>query len=185
MKVFIYRNGLMLDNYVKAVTMLGHTPIYSSDLTLSSNCDCLILTGGLNVHPYFYGNLLHPLKSVDLPTDLREYCLIRRFLQERKPILGVCKGMQLINVFFGGTLKFVNEHANCEHDVTDLNGNSFKVNSHHEQAVDSLSPTLKATLYSNDGVIEGFKHKTLNVKGVQFHPERMGENFIKRFIEFS
>ena len=93
--------------------------------------------------------------------------------------------MQLLNVFFGGTLKFVSNHNNCEHTVTDLNGNSFLVNSHHEQAVDTLSSQLNATLISKDGIIEGFKHKTLCVKGVQFHPERMSENYIKQFITFS
>lgn len=182
MNIFVYQNGQNLTNYINALKSVNLTAVVSDNLNLASKCSALLLTGGDNLHPYFYGNISHPLSSVDLQTDLAEYCLIRLFLKQNKGIFGVCKGMQTLNVFFGGTLKFITSHNLCLHTVTENGLGQVLVNSYHEQAIDELGFNLKITHLSPDGVIEGIKHEKHKVLGVQFHPERMNLEYFKSLI---
>ena len=121
----------------------------------------------------------------------REQELMRKFIRSGKPVLGICQGMQQLNVALGGDLyvdfKF---DLGVEHDQTyhpirteegsllhRMFGKEFRVNSFHNVKIKTLAPDLKATAFSPDGVIEAFEHRTLPVYGFQWHPERMRGDF--------
>ena len=174
--------------YGEAVTRAGGTPAAyaGGDPTrLAARFDGLLLTGGGDVAPERYGAVRLPSDEVDEARDTEELALIEAFLARRRPIFGICRGIQLLNVAFGGTLyQQVGNHAeNARHDVRAaagsrveaLCGGSFAVNSWHHQAVREAAPGLRVTARSDDGVIEAVEHEILPVLAVQWHPERMIE----------
>ena len=181
--------------YADGVAESGRVPI----LALSSACaeeyaklaDRLVLTGGLDVVPSLYGEEPHPTSQTDPARDELELAVLRAFIDAGKPIFGICRGLQLINVFFGGTLWQhlpesigENHEGGTEHQVEivpdsvldEIFGNETIVNSYHHQAVHKLGEGLRATAYSKiDGkrsIVEAFEHETLNIHAVQWHPER-------------
>lgn len=197
MKVFIYDNGLNLVNYVNAVKRAGARVILSKNTALSRHADALVLSGGKNVNPHLYGVNAKRLVNVDTATDVAELHLIESFLNARKKIIGVCKGLQILNVYFGGTLKFISGHTqngknDSFHDIKtvkntflrDIYGEKKCVNSAHVMAIDKLSPALSVSATSADGVIEGVYNKKLNVYAVQFHPERLVRPARDRFYDY-
>lgn len=176
-------------NYEKACLSLGMCPCTSLSLSVLSTCDALILPGGGDITPGFYGQSNHGSHIIDTELDLLQIQALEFFIRAGKPILGICKGMQLINIYFGGTLiQDLPSHA--EHQTLDgdllhmscvtedcvlshLYGKEFMINSNHHQAVDKLGSNLKAVQYSHDHVLEGFVHESLPIIGVQWHPERL------------
>ncbi|MDL2288527.1 gamma-glutamyl-gamma-aminobutyrate hydrolase family protein [Oscillospiraceae bacterium OttesenSCG-928-F05] len=150
-------------------------------------CDGLLLSGGVDVDPACYGEaVLNATVEIDLRRDREEFDLIRAFCLKKKPILGICRGMQVIAAAFGSTLwqdlpaQGHRSHADTAHTVTFEGGahlggagDTVSVNSFHHQAVKSLAPVLVAEAFSEDGLCEAFHHRTLPVWGVQWHPERM------------
>lgn len=197
MKVFIYDNGLNLTNYVYAVKRTGASVILSKNTALSKYADALLLTGGGNVNPHFYKQSVKRLNDVDSATDAAELFLTESFLTARKKIIGVCKGLQILNVYFGGTLKYVNNHSAVNkndrfHDIftfkntflRNVYGEKKCVNSAHVMAIDKLAPELFVSATSYDGVIEGVYNKKRNVYAVQFHPERLFKSACDRFYGY-
>ncbi len=194
MKVFIYDNDFNLNNYILAVQKCGHTPILSKDLSIASEQDALLLTGGGNIHPYFYGENPSEFDVYDTYTDICEFYLLNKFIKENKRVVGICKGMQLINVYFGGNLSFLNNeeiknHYTFNKDISHeiiLNDNSkISVNSAHKQKINKLGENLQVEGLSSDGVIECITHKTLKVIGAQFHPERLDDEFLIKFYTYA
>lgn len=174
--------------YGEAVTRAGGTPAAyagGEPARLAARFDGLLLTGGGDVAPERYGAVRLPSDEVDEARDAEELALIEAFLARRRPIFGICRGIQLLNVAFGGTLyQQVENHAgNARHDVRAaagsrveaLCGGSFAVNSWHHQAVREAAQGLRVTARSDDGVIEAVEHEILPVLAVQWHPERMIE----------
>ena len=161
-------------------------------------CDGLVVTGSSNnVHPKYYGE--EPIESKEYKYD--EYPLVKNvvklFEKNNKPILGICEGIQEINVIFGGTLyqKIPNHNLKeySKHNVK-LNNDSFlykvykenliEVNSYHEQAIKDLAPNFKVTAISEDGIIEGIEKN--NIIAVQWNPETLYDiKLFKSFIEKS
>lgn len=150
---------------------------------LAARCGGLLLSGGGDLDPSLYGQsrASHRL-SLDPRRDTEEFALLRAFCARGKPVLGICRGIQTINVFFGGTLlQEVAGHDGIPHPVTTvagtrvscLAGGFFKANSYHHQAVGRLAPGLRAAAYADDGQIEALEHESLPILGVQWHPERM------------
>lgn len=197
MLVFIYDNGCNLKNYVNAVKLCNHKPVLSKNIKKAKNCDALILTGGGDVAPFLYGKNLSKRDKVDLFTDISELNLLSYFYQSGKKILGICKGMQLINVFLGGTLiKKVPYHYNKNYDlyhnvnilencpIYKVFSNKIIANSCHNQAVNKLGENLIIGGQSNDGVIEIVYHEFLPILATQFHPERISSTFTKLFFDF-
>ena len=176
-------------------------PVGSPDLAKDyiSMIDKLILSGGQNVTPKFYGES----KTIDsdnysLERDEFELALINEALKKNKPIFAVCRGMQLLNVGLGGTLNQKIEH----HWQEEFSGTSQKVeilpnsriskllstgswvNSFHQQSVKELAPSLIATARDpHDGTIEAYESKDgAPILGFQWHPELLLERAESRRI---
>ena len=147
--------------------------------------DGLLLTGGGDVLPSRYGQEAgSPVLDISPERDELEFSLLDAFLRQKKPVFGICRGFQLINVAFGGTLlqripgdaHWKKRHSvSLKTDFFPLNKSSIEVNSVHRQAVGALGTGLNVWAEASDGVIEGIFHKSLPVFAVQWHPERMSE----------
>lgn len=155
-------------------------------------CDGLVVTGSANdVHPKYYGE--EPAKEYKFDEYVLVKNIVELFYNANKPILGICAGIQEINVIFGGTLhqQIPNHYLrdNSKHNV-ELVENTFlyevyekkniEVNSYHKQAIKDLAPEFKITAISEDGIIEGIEKE--NVIAVQWHPEVLED--IKLFSIF-
>lgn len=161
---------------------------------LAKKFDGLLLAGGGDLHPARFGQL--PAKdaalSIDTARDADEEALFHAFSQRGKPVLGICRGMQMINVFYGGALhQHIEGHSSvchsilCEDAFVSLFGEETKTNSYHHQSVSLLAPPLRLGACAADGVIEGFDHPALPILGVQWHPERMVSGICEDIADIS
>ncbi len=163
---------------------------YSSEV--SKNHDALLLSGGADVNPARYNEeTSNKTTGIEDSRDLLEISMIRAFMNEGKKILAVCRGVQILNVALGGTLiqdlktEGYQEHMVVEqeygfaHEIefepnskcSAISQGATSVNSLHHQAIKQIAPSLKATAYSPDGVVEAVESD--QILGVQWHPERM------------
>ena len=209
----ISRSGVNTD-YFDAVIQSGGTPVMipmSRDKEAIrdalSVCDALILTGGVDIDPVHYNQPIHRLcGEVDQYRDAFEYLLLDAAMELDLPILGICRGNQMINVYFGGSLyqdvtlknPEVIQHAQVGSRgygsqyiqvkkgsfLYDILGNEAYVNSYHHQAIDSVADDFVVTATAIDGVIEAIEHKEKKIYGVQFHPEVMHRNDDKMLAIF-
>lgn len=164
-------------------------------------CDALVLSGGIDISPSYYNKeeWQYPLAPVPFneKRDAFEVTVFRQALENDLPVLGICRGLQLVNCVLGGNLKQdlgpLNEVHRAKgkdkvHEVEVLPGTLLHeictdrnqwVNSAHHQAIDRLGKGLKVNCIADDGVIEGIEWEDSNRKPfllcVQWHPERMGE----------
>ncbi len=170
-----------LKNYEDALRLTGARPV--SDAACA---DALLLTGGGDLAPACYGQALSGAEAIDAARDARELALVRDFLARGLPVLGICRGLQVVNVFFGGTLRQHIEghsqidgrdrlHAVCAEKglLRALYGPRFTVNSAHHQSADRLGEGLCVLARADDGTVEALAHETLPVFAVQWHPERL------------
>ena len=154
------------------VTLPNIDPLNAKLLVKNFDLDGIILTGGNSLQ------ILDPNNTEVAPErDEFEKAIISFSLECKIPVLGVCRGMQLINVYFGGTLKKVSEHVGVEHELKSLNKDfdfPAKVNSFHEWCIpkSNLANTLEPLAYDASRNIEAFKHRNLNIYGIMWHPER-------------
>lgn len=198
--------------YPHAIEQAGGAPLVApltTDRTtldrLLDSVDGLMLTGGGDVDPNCYGTNLPPclkktLGGVDARRDEMEIYLAREAHRRGIPVLGICRGHQVLNVALGGTLiadiptqvgqaihhSRLDRKNDAVHDVTIQPGTklarifgrrTLSVNSSHHQAVDQPGEGLRVSARSADGVIEGIETGDASFTiGVQFHPERMVEN---------
>ena len=180
-------------HYENAVVQSGGTFESYYLPPLDDSFDALILCGGNDIAPHRYGQENTDCVDLDEARDEREIALLQMYLEAKKPILGICRGMQLINVVLGGDLKqdigevlhFFHSHQEKPdykaHPVRTtekslmrkLYGDVFTVNSFHHQALDHLGTGLQATALSESGLIEAVEHKNLPILGVQWHPEQL------------
>ncbi len=159
-------------------------------------CDAYIVPGGIDVNPISYGEQPHPLlETTRLDYDEYQLHLIKRMLRTEKPMLAICRGIQIMNVAFGGTLyQDVSLHGpgtmrhsqreimpgGISHKVIieegsilqRLYGNELWTNSYHHQAIKDLGEGLRVTARAEDGIIEAVEavdHPYMHA--VQWHPE--------------
>ena len=168
--------------------------------------DGLLLPGGPDVDPALYGEDHGPdLGSVDAELDRFEIDLVRRAVAGKLPVLGICRGQQVINVALGGTLHqhlpghdkhgLPRSHLAHQIDVetdselgTAAAGEPVMVNSLHHQAIKDLAAGLRVTARSSDGVVEALEGGGM-VVAVQCHPEELIEDspwarrLLQRFVE--
>lgn len=180
-------------NYFEPLTKRGFSAIIISycdpnlEKTLSL-CDGFLLPGGDDIDPQYYGEENNGLsKDVDYFIDELDKKVLNHAKKYNKPVLGICRGIQSMAAFYGGTLYQDIPSANLKHEVkekchavnTILNhefAESFKptfiTNSFHHQAVKDV-PEGFVVIFKAEDVIEGMIHKTLPFLGVQWHPERL------------
>lgn len=193
-------------NYIRAVERASGraTAVYLPRPGL--RFDVLILAGGGDVEPSLYGQKNCGSTHIDPARDRAELALLRACARAGKPVLGICRGHQVINVWAGGgliqDLGRQNEiHRSAAGDrihpvlaqrglPAETYGGCFRVNSAHHQAVGPVGKGLIVTACSDDGIVEAVEHRSLPVLGVQFHPERMhggavpdGNALLRRFLE--
>ena len=169
---------------------------YCPENVNAADWDGLLLCGGSDMDPAFYGKAIDGSVEIDRKRDETELAALEAFLKAGKPVMGICRGFQLLNVAFGGTLiqnlPNVPFHRSEEpfrsvHNVTAAGdslfaryyGETFSVNSCHHQGVERLGNSLRATAFSPDGLTEALEHTTLPVFGVQWHPERLCGEYLR------
>ncbi len=157
----------------------------------------LVLTGGGDIHPSLYGNMdaEHHCRDIDIRRDELEFGMLEVALTCNLAVLGICRGLQVLNVFLGGTLipdipsipgKLPHKgQADLNHKISiepdshlfGISGaGTVIVNSSHHQSVETPGSGLLITAYSEDGIIEAAELRDQNrhfCVAVQWHPERM------------
>lgn len=182
-------------NYRRAIAQAGRICCVGENI---ERCEALLLPGGGDVEPWRYGAKTLDCRGAEPARDEEELRLIDEFLSAGKPILGICRGLQILNVYFGGTLsQHVEGHGTVDgrdsfhpsriapSPLRRLYGGALQVNSAHHQAIDRLGSGLQAVQWADDGVIEAVMHETLPVWAVQWHPERLeteGQRLLRAFL---
>ena len=197
--VFLYTS------YVRALQLYGMAPVLITPAhspaaidALLDVCAGLVLSGGEDVHPSRYGEEPSPaLGSVEPRRDEMEFETLEQALRRELPVFGICRGLQVLNVHFGGTLyqdimtDREGEHVPHEqagswferahdatvapdsllHSIVDVE--HLHINSFHHQAVKHLGEDLRVVARAEDGLVEAIEHRAYPwVLGVQWHPER-------------
>ncbi|GAA5124714.1 gamma-glutamyl-gamma-aminobutyrate hydrolase family protein [Haloechinothrix salitolerans] len=191
--------ALLPYNYVESVSRAGGVPVLLPPIEHGAEevvaaLDGLVVSGGADIDPARYGHQSHPATTATRPgRDEWEAELVRHALPRDLPVLGVCRGAQLLNVALGGTL---HQHLPdvVEHEAhrpgpavfgatrvrlaagslaATILGDDVKVPCYHHQALDRIAPALTATGWATDGTVEAVElpgHRF--VLGVQWHPEQ-------------
>jgi putative glutamine amidotransferase len=167
------------------------------------SCDGFLISGGPDVDPKYFNEINLPFNEDISPyRDILEIYIIRRSIELNKPLLGICRGIQIMNVAMGGTLyqdihsqirdRNLIKHSQVapswypthkinikEESLVSklLKTTSIEVNSFHHQAVKDIAPGFEASSLSEDGIIESIEYKNHKFAlGVQWHPELMWES---------
>ncbi len=184
---------LYMADYARGVIEAGgipvHIPIDVDPAAVGERLDGIVLPGGTDIDPILYGAEPDPdLLPLEPERDDLELALLSAALEAEVPVLGICRGIQVLNVHQGGTLhQHVPEHGRFDlpidstiHQVSfaegstlhELYGPSAQVNSLHHQTVADLGRDLTITAQADDGTIEGVEMGD-HVVAVQWHPEMM------------
>lgn len=190
-KILLSTGGGDAANYLAAVEAAGGAGearyLPAPDLSY----DGLILVGGDDMDPALFGQGNTASRGIDRVRDEAELALLNVFCAAGRPVLAICRGHQVVNVWLGGDLiqnlspELVPFHQREEGDqvhpvraaegslLRRLYGPVFPVNSSHHQGLGRLGRGLRVTAWSEGGVMEAVEHESLPLISVQFHPERM------------
>lgn len=206
----IYPKAYVSDGYITSVAKANGIPLMmpiceDKEIVkgMVSSVDGVIISGGVDIHPFKYGKEPSPnIGDISLERDELDFSIMEYALKMKKPILGICRGMQVINVFFGGTLvqdilserktdikhsqsapSYVPTHkVNVVKDslIYKIFGKSAEVNSFHHQSIDNLAKDFKVSATANDGIVEAIEYKGKDdfILGVQWHPELLSSKII-------
>lgn len=186
----------LAETYIQSVIQAGGAPVVipaTTDLRVLTavvqDLDGILMSGGGDINPLFVGEEPLPaLQDVDTLRDRYDLLLIRLASNRQIPLMGICRGHQMLNAVFGGTLyqdiysqadtdvikhsqKMAREEAS--HTVHLEDGCVIAVNSFHHQAVKDVAPEFVQTAVAPDGINEGMRHPEKSVFSVQWHPEAM------------
>lgn len=174
-------------NYVKSGNLI---PLVTLNMGEAAGCDALLLPGGGDITPAFFGEKNHGSRNISTELDIIQLQALDLAVRKHLPVLGICKGLQIINVGFGGTiLQDMPTAVRHKYDNGDqyhstviregswlhtLYGGNCIVNSAHHQSVAKLGNGLNAVQFCpDDDCIEAISHSQLPIIGVQWHPERL------------
>lgn len=188
-KIAIVGREKSTGNYEKILSTLSIPHETTLNIGALHDFDALLLPGGGDITPAFFGEKNTASKNIDTELDILQIQATELFIKQKKPILGICKGMQLINVVLGGTIiQHLPTAKNHEYTAKDqyhpvhnipgtlarsLYGDSCVINSAHHQGLGTLGKGCLIMQQSYDNVVEGIYHTTLPIFGVQWHPERL------------
>jgi putative glutamine amidotransferase len=190
----------LIDLIVDRLRSLGAEPVIltPSDLPNPPDFDALLLPGGGDISPHRYGQEPDPrVYNVDPEQDRLDFGMAQHALNRNLPVLGICRGMQLLNVLYGGTLIQHLPTSTVEHSfqvqeesttlaerftphevnitpgsrLAEILGSSVRSASAHHQAVDELGEGLRIVARAADGTVEAVEDPNRSVIGVQWHPE--------------
>lgn len=160
-----------------------------------SQYDGIVIPGGGDLDPSRYGQANTASKNIDNALDDRQIDAVKKCAQAGKPVFGICKGVQLINVAFGGTLnQNIGGHMGVWHSASvvasgwfsGICSGSVSVLSYHHQSIRDLAPGFQVDMRAGDGTIEAISNNAKHIYGVQFHPEQMnnetGNRCIRQFV---
>ena len=188
------------NNYIRAIKEFGGIPrtLYpgiSEDAY--ADIDGLLLTGGPDIDPSYYGEEVHETTEIEPDRDELELLLFKRSMEKDLPVFGICRGIQVMNVAIGSSLyqdipsqftdhlthKILESEDDSWHDIKIQPGSLIsqitcdrvaEVNSRHHQALKVIGEGFVVTAQSKDGIIEAIENPSKQfVLGVQYHPERM------------
>lgn len=213
-----YERAYVNKDYVKSVEKAGGAPVilplvsdYEVVKIQIEAMDSIIISGGFDVNPLIYGEEPSQKQGFLCPErDEYDLMVIKAAMELNKPILGICRGLQILNVALGGTMyqdlsliegcyiKHVQEsrpevagHTVKVEEGTKLYsifGEKIITNSFHHQAIKDLAPGFKVAARAKDGVIEAIEKEEGFVVGIQWHPEMMAgkdnELMLSLFEEF-
>lgn len=184
------------ETYLHSIIQAGGAPVIvpvTDNLqvlsTIVKDLDGLLMTGGGDINPLFVHEEPVPaLQDVDTLRDRYDLELLRLATNRQIPVLGICRGHQILNAAFGGSLwqDIYSQDAHAQikhsqkmpreevsHSVRLQDGSTLYVNSFHHQAVKDIAPEFEETAVSFDGINEGIRHTERNLTGVQWHPEAL------------
>ena len=213
------KDGLscIADTYVQSVLKAGGAPVLIPVITdmealtaIVSGLDGLLMSGGGDINPLYVGEEPVPqLQDVDTFRDEFDLILLRLATNRQLPVMGICRGHQLINVAFGGSIyqdihlqhearlfkhsqTMPREQVSHSVRITDTSSRLFDilkkepdifVNSFHHQAVKDIAPEFKETAVAPDGINEAMEHPEKEIFSVQWHPEAMAANDDELMLE--
>ena len=142
--------------------LIPNQPALASVLIEALRPEGLIMTGGNDLSSY----------GGDAPErDATELLLLRDSIAEQRPIIGVCRGMQLIQEYYGSSLREFGGHV-CPEMTIEVDGRRRRVNSYHRWGSRHCAPPLEVFAVADDGVVKGVWHQRLPIIGIMWHPER-------------
>ena len=197
----LYMKGKYVQSLRRAGARVQWLPIRDLDraAALLRGCDGLLMPGGADLAPSYYGQATRPECGTIKPErDAADWRLLQEWQGTGKPLLGVCKGVQVLNVFYGGTLfQDIKTSQRCPHSdfrhrgtgthavtltqgtrLADILGvDALTVNSMHHQAVDTPGKGLRVSAVSEDGFVEALEDPSLPFcVAVQWHPEHLSRS---------
>ena len=202
-RILISTGGGNPVNYETALRLAGGTPVSGYCPATAPLYDGLLLAGGGDVDPALIGEENQGSYDIDRKRDEAEFALIEAYLKAKRPVLGICRGHQLVNIALGGHLlqdlgpTRLLFHKKAPHEgggdawhrvatmegsrMEELFGSATMVNSAHHQVIDVPGDGMVTTAWTESGIMEVTEHIGRPVFTVQFHPERMGEDGLPIF----
>ena len=177
-------------NYIAALEAMGLEPLVTLAPEEAASCAGLLLPGGGDIDPARFGQANAGSRDIDPSLDRAQLAILDVFVRLGRPVLGICRGHQVVNVGLGGDLiqdlptaedHMAHDHVDSVHPAENrpgsvlygLYGARMTVNSSHHQGLGAMGEGLRAVSFAPDGTVEAAEHESLPILTVQFHPERM------------